>query len=300
MRNRFCESLVRQANNPDFVFLTGDLGFGALEPLQKVLGSRFINTGVAEQNMVGVAAGLAHEGMLPWVYSIAPFLYARAYEQIRNDIAMHRLPVVLVGNGGGYGYGAMGATHHALEDCALMATLSPMRVIVPAFQSDIPTITADLFHGESPAYLRLGRCEAPTSYDVPLYRPWRKLIDGNGPVIVTIGPLAGGYLSRFLNLDTSERPSLWLVGELPLKQIPPGLEETLRQVQKLMVIEEHQEVGSLGTMLCSLLFQRGITLQAYKHIFAKGYPSASYGSQQFHRQENGLSPDQVATACRGL
>ncbi len=102
------------------VFLTGDLGFMALEPLRDRLGDRFINCGVAEQNMVTVAAGLAKEGFDVWVYSIAPFCYARALEQIRNDVCLHGLPVRVLGNGGGYGYGVMGPTHHALEDYGIL------------------------------------------------------------------------------------------------------------------------------------------------------------------------------------
>src|SRR5205807_8814210 len=98
MRNAFCQSLVSQAERPEFVFLTGDLGFKALEPLRDALGSRFLNAGVAEQNMVSVAAGLARTGLRPWAYSIAPFVYARPFEQIRNDVCLHKLPGVLVGN----------------------------------------------------------------------------------------------------------------------------------------------------------------------------------------------------------
>ena len=97
MRNAFCQALVEAASRDEFVFLTGDLGFRALEPLREALGSRFINAGVAEQNMVSVAAGLARSGLRPWVYSIAPFVYARPFEQIRNDVCLHRLPVVLGG-----------------------------------------------------------------------------------------------------------------------------------------------------------------------------------------------------------
>src|SRR6185369_242613 len=126
MRNEFCEAMVALAPQPDFVFLTGDLGFKALEPLQQAAGPRFLNAGVAEQNMVSVAAGLAEEGFKPWAYSIAPFLYARPLEQIRNDLCLHRLPVKLVGNGGGYAYGVMGATHHALEDIGALRVLPNM------------------------------------------------------------------------------------------------------------------------------------------------------------------------------
>ena len=104
MRNVLCQALVAEASRADFVFLTGDLGYGALEPLRAVMGPRFINAGVAEQNMVSVAAGLTATGIRPWVYSIAPFVYSRALEQIRNDISLHDLPVRLVGNGGGFAW----------------------------------------------------------------------------------------------------------------------------------------------------------------------------------------------------
>ena len=137
MRDVFCRSLVSQAVDPRLVFLTGDLGFKALEPLREALSQRFINAGVAEQNMVSVAAGLAKLGLRPWVYSIAPFIYARPFEQIRNDVCLHKLPVILVGNGGGYGYGVMGSTHHALEDYGCLLTLPNLRVFVPAFDEDV-------------------------------------------------------------------------------------------------------------------------------------------------------------------
>src|SRR6185437_15512328 len=107
MRKQLCDSLVGRAQTSDMVFLTGDLGFMALEPLKAAMGDRFINAGVAEQNMVLVAAALAREGFDAWAYSIAPFCYARPFEQIRNDVCFHTLPVKLIGNGGGYGYGVM-------------------------------------------------------------------------------------------------------------------------------------------------------------------------------------------------
>ena len=140
MRQAFCNGLVQQALLPEFVFLTGDLGFKALEPLRDAMGPRFINAGVSEQNMVSVAAGLARSGMRPWTYSIAPFLYARPFEQIRNDVCFHDLPVILVGNGGGYGYGVMGSSHHALEDYGCLLTLPHLRAFVPAFDSDVSTM----------------------------------------------------------------------------------------------------------------------------------------------------------------
>src|SRR5215471_4345776 len=140
MRDIFCRALVANSTREEFVFLTGDLGFKALEPLRDRMGPRFINAGVAEQNMICVAAGLAKTGLRPWVYSIAPFLYARAFEQIRNDICFPSLPVVLAGNGGGYGYGVMGSTHHALEDYGVLLSLPNLHAFIPAFDPDVSAI----------------------------------------------------------------------------------------------------------------------------------------------------------------
>src|ERR1700691_2751123 len=159
MRQAFCSALLELAPNPAFVFLTGDLGFQALEPLRDEMGERFINAGIAEQNMVSVAAGLAKAGLRPWVYSIAPFLYARAFEQIRNDVCLHGMPVVLVGNGGGYGYGVMGSTHHAIEDYGALLSLQGMRVYLPAFDCDVKETIGYLMRANHPAYLRLGLSE---------------------------------------------------------------------------------------------------------------------------------------------
>lgn len=141
---------------PRCVFLTGDLGYGALENVRLALGNRFVNMGVCEQNMVSVAAGMAQQGLLPITYSIAPFAVFRPYEQIRLDVALHNLPVKVVGNGGGYGYGIMGASHHALEDLAVLSCLPNFLCMVPLCNSDVAGCCDALFRHPGPGYLRLG------------------------------------------------------------------------------------------------------------------------------------------------
>src|SRR3954471_9869465 len=132
MRKEFADGIIQlAAANDKLVFMTGDLGFMALEGVKDVLGDRFINAGVAEQNMATMAASLAYEGFLPFIYSISPFVTLRPYEQIRNDICLHNLPVKIIANGGGYGYGIMGSTHHNIEDIGSMRILPNMKVFVP-------------------------------------------------------------------------------------------------------------------------------------------------------------------------
>jgi len=229
MRKQLCDALVARAAKPEMVFLTGDLGFMALEPLQAALGSRFINAGVAEQNMVSVAAGLARQDFEVWVYSIAPFCYARPFEQIRNDITFHNLPVKLIGNGGGYGYGVMGPTHHAIEDYGVLLTLPNMSVYVPVFDEDMGAVIERASGSSRPAYIRMGRGESPRDFTVPDYSPWRQLTHGSGAVVIVVGPLAGTYIESFERIPSSHRPNLWVVAELPI-ELNPLPAELLTQI----------------------------------------------------------------------
>jgi transketolase len=288
MRDVFCQSLVRAASHEDFVFLTGDLGYAALEPLRDALGKRFINAGVAEQNMISMAAGLAHKGFRPWCYSIAPFIYARPFEQIRNDVCMHNLPVVLVGNGGGYGYGVMGATHHAIEDYGALLALTNMRCFVPAFDGDVTAMIDQLMVSPTAAYFRLGRSELPKGMEQPRYLNWRKLCVGGGATLLAVGPIVGGVLDAAQRMDERSRPSIWLVGELPLIDLPPEFTGDVARSQRLVVIEEHVLHGSVGQMVAHRLLLDGTSPKWFAHRTAQAYPSGRYGSQLFHRKESAL------------
>ncbi len=291
MRNAFCDSLVKHAGRPDFVFLTGDLGFSALEPLQRAAGDRFINAGIAEQNMVSVAAGLARQGLKPWAYSIAPFIYARPLEQIRNDVCLHDLPVTLVGNGGGYAYGVMGGTHHAIEDYGVLLSLQHLRVYVPAFGADVAAMVALLLEQQHPAYLRLGRDEKPAEVEVPAYAPWRRILGGRGATLLGAGPVIGGLLGPLQQLPEATRPRTWVVTELPIEPgtIPEPFLRDVRDSGHLVVVEEHVAHGGVAEMLGRALLLAGAGPRRLSHLCATGYRSGLYGSQKFHRAESGLT-----------
>ncbi len=293
MRNAVCQALVALSQRRRFAFLTGDLGFMALEPLREAMGELFINAGVAEQNMVSVAAGMASEGLPAWVYSIAPFAYARPFEQIRNDVCSHRLNVKIAGNGGGYAYGSMGATHHALEDYGAMLCLPHMRAYVPAFGLDVAPIVDKMADTPSPGYLRLGRCEKPAGFELPPYAGWRKILSGAGPVIAAIGPIAGGFIGKLAAMDEQKRPALWVVSELPLEHNPPpaGFAADVKKSGGLYVVEEHSAHGGLGEALARVLALAGGIPPRFGHFHAKGYLSGRFGSQQFHRKECGIDAD---------
>lgn len=298
MRKQLCDALKKRSANSKMVFLTGDLGFMALEPLRSAMGNRFMNAGVAEQNMVSAAAAMAKQDLEAWVYSIAPFCYARPFEQIRNDVCFHKLPVNIIGNGGGYGYGVMGPTHHAIEDYGVLLTLPNMTVFAPVFDEDVETVITRAGDSSSATYVRLGRGEPPQGYAVPAYAPWRQLCSGSGPVVVAVGPLAGTYIESFSEMPNSNRPNLWAVAELPIDQNP--LPETLQlQIAKsalLCVAEEHVQRGGFASELALHLAGLGIAIPRLVHLHAKAHHYERYGSQSYLRRQSHLDPQSVLSA----
>jgi transketolase len=303
MRKQLCDALVaRSAQKNDMVFLTGDLGFNALEPLKEAMGERFINAGVAEQNMVTVAAALAAQDLEVWIYSIAPFMYARPFEQIRNDICFHHLPVKLIGNGGGYGYGVMGPTHHAIDDYGALLTLPGMTAFVPTFNEDVEAVVALAGFGDGPAYLRMGLGEPPPGWTVPRYQPWRELTTGGGPTVVGVGPVAGTYIGCFEAMPADERPNLWVVGGLPLEQnpVPEKLLTKLGSSPRLVVVEEHVRQGSFASQLVLNLTERGCAPKRFTHLCARAHNYGRYGSQPFLRAQSGLDPTTMLSALASV
>ena len=302
MRNELCAALLERASSPNLVFLTGDLGFMTFEPLADALGERFINAGVAEQNMISVAAALAHQGFETWVYSIAPFCYARPFEQVRNDVALHDLPVKIVGNGGGYGYGVMGPTHHGIEDYGVLSTLPNVRIFTPVFEGDISEVVGRAAQASSPSYVRLGRGEQPPVFSVPAYAPWRQLTAGGGPAVVAVGALASAYVGAFEAVPQDRRPNLWAVAELPLSQNAPPA-ELLAQIASgaaLAVAEEHVRAGSFGADFALYLAQAGAVPRVFRHFCARAHESGVHGSQAFLRRRSGLDAASLIAALDTL
>lgn len=289
MRVEFARAIVELAKErEDLIFLSGDLGFMALEEVQACLGSRFVNTGVAEQNMVSVAAGLAASGYVPIVYSIAPFATMRPYEQIRINACLHNLPVKIVGNGGGYGYGIMGSTHHALEDVAIMRVLPHMRVYTPAFGHDVAKVVRKMLDQPGPSYLRLGKSVASYGESVAT-TPWagfQRVSRGNSLVVVGMGPVIENVLALLPELPPNTI-DLWSVGEFPICELPDEFASAVERTRRIMTIEEHYCSGGLAeNMAFHLVNFKNLK---FTPLFANGYESGSYGSQKWHQEENGLA-----------
>ncbi len=278
-------------NERRFIFLTGDLGFGALENVQAALQERFVNMGVCEQNMISVGAGLAQQGLMPLCYSIAPFAVFRPYEQIRVDLALHQMNVKIVGNGGGYGYGIMGATHHALEDIAVLSALQHFACFIPLCNSDVDGACAALFRYVGPSYLRLGFAVWPDDAgELEGFKPIRKLAGSRlarpKATIVGLGPVLLNVLPWILE---GAETDVFAVSQMPLVDLSDELLASLRASGLLWVIEEHRARGGLGEHLAARMAQQGVPFRLH-HTYAVGYPDGLYGSQSYHQTRSGLDP----------
>jgi transketolase len=236
------------------------------------------------------------------VYSIAPFCYARPFEQIRNDITFHNLPVKLIGNGGGYGYGVMGPTHHAIEDYGVLLTLPNMSVYVPVFDEDMDAVIARAGASPHPAYIRMGRGDPPKGYAIPAYEPWRQLTHGNGAVVITVGPLAGTYIEAFENMPAENRPNLWVVTELPIEHnpLPDELIAQIEQSSSLCVAEEHVRHSGFGSDLLLYLAEKNIAIRNFRHLYARAHHYERYGSQNFLRKQSALDVESMLATLMGL
>ena len=252
MRNKFIEELVVAArHNPKIALVVGDLGYSVIEPFADEFPERFINVGVAEQNMMGMAAGMASEGYHVVAYSIANFPTFRCAEQIRNDVAYHNLPVTVVAVGGGLAYGALGYSHHAVQDYALMRAMPNMLIAAPGDPIEVSAIMQYLVANPGPSYLRLGKAGEPNFHKkLTELEPgqWIKVRGGSDrQALLTTGAGLGIAMEWVKSHEYAHRSAysipIWSMKD-KIKQI-----ETLRKFVDVITIEDHLQDGGFGSWL---------------------------------------------------
>jgi transketolase len=294
MRKEFSSAIERIARQDDtVVFITGDLGYNALENVADALGPRFINAGVAEQNMVGMAAGMAYRGYKVFCYSIAPFAVYRCLEQFRNDVCLHKMPVFVVGNGGGYGYGIMGSTHHAIEDLACLSSLQNVNTYIPAFADEVDPMLDQIMAEARPAYLRLG-AGPQTPGGAATYGTFKHVVQAPNSLgtVVALGPVAANVLTALADPKLTDWFDVFTVTNLPL-DLPASLAHRWAG-KPLLIVEEHVSVGGLAGQLSVKLLAQGAVPSQFVSLSAQGYPNGLYGDQKYHQQLSGLDPTNIA------
>lgn len=258
MRNTFVKTLVEQAEKDDRIWcVTPDLGFSVLEPFAEKFPDRFLNTGIAEQNAVGIAAGLALSGKTVYVYSIIPFAVSRPYEQIKVDVAYMNTNVRIVGVGAGFAYGPAGATHHALDDIAIMRTLPNMAICCPGAVNEVEDIVRYSVWHNGPMYIRLGKGGEPRYENQVEFGRFSTVVDGQDfAIIATSNMLETAVVSAELFRKEGKNPlvlSAHTVKPLDVKKI----NELLNARMPIVTMEEHNVIGGLGSAVAEVIAQSG-------------------------------------------
>lgn len=292
MRRHVVDTLLELAAQDGRVFLlTGDLGYAVLEPFAERHPDRFLNVGVAEQNMVGIAGGLAESGFLPFAYSIAPFAALRPFEAFRNGAAAHGWPVRLLGVGGGFEYGTAGASHHALEDVALMRTLHDVDVFVPADGDQARAMLTAHATSPRPAYYRLGKVddEHVPGLDGSDTSGLQTIASGRDGLMLCMGPIAREAAAARTRL-AAEGLDLGLAVLATLAPAPrDALASLLATAPFVLTVEEHVGAGGLGSLVAEVIAERELGARLVR-AHAQG-SDGRVGSRAYLRKMHGLDAD---------
>lgn len=255
MRNTFIKELLRHARVKDnIVLIVGDLGFSVVEPFIEEFPDRFINAGVAEQNMTGIAAGMASEGYHVFTYSIANFPLFRCAEQIRNDIDYHNLPVTIVSVGGGLAYGNLGYSHHAVQDFSLIRSMPNMLIAAPGDPLEMEGCLDYLIDNPQPSYLRINKAGEPNLHSGrPKILPGELQIikhsDDSDKILLSTGATLN--LAHKIWCGKEKIKKNWAVGSLPMwgEKFRRTIKEELQKYTEIVTIEEHLLSGGFGSFL---------------------------------------------------
>jgi transketolase len=297
MRTAFINELILQARkNPNIFLVVGDLGFSVIEPFAEEFPDRYLNAGVAEQNMTTVAAGLASEGYHVFTYSIANFPTLRCFEQIRNDIAYHNLPVTVVAVGGGLAYGNLGYSHHAVQDIAVLRTLPNMNVLAPGDPGETRECVGWLAEHPGPSYLRIGKAGEKVLHDIRgiQHGPLRIRKGTSDIALISTGGILDETLAAAESLSQMEKTVA--VYSLPwLKPLDPQRLKSLTHYRCLVAVEEHLPEGGLAAAL-----REQLPNTVVHSVAVSESASGKVGSQSFLRKEAGVSSSHIAAVCRRL
>ncbi len=273
MRKAFSDTLVDVAKkNPKVIFLTGDLGFQVFDDFIAQFPTRYINVGVAEAQLVNTAVGLALEGWRPIVYSIASFVTARPFEQIRFGIAYHDLPIMVIGAGGGFTYAKAGVTHHAADDLALMGSLPGMALVVPGGPDELRELMPQMLKLKGPSYLRVGKFGEPEimhDSKIELGKA-RELVKGEKVAIITAGDIVSAIYPKLHELQAHGlKPSLYHFHTIkPFDRA--CLDEISKRHKIVVIIEESIPQGGLYHEACVWKTETNNNLR----IMRRGAPDA--------------------------
>lgn len=292
MRNTFLKTLVEEAEKDERIWcLTPDLGFSVLEPFIEKFPNRCLNVGIAEQNAIGIASGLALNGKIPYVYSIIPFAVSRPYEQIKVDVAYMNANVRIVGVGAGFSYGPSGASHHALDDIAIMRTLPNMAVCCPGCLNETEDLVRYSVKHQGPMYLRLGKGGEPRYDNQVEFGKLSTVIDGTDfAIIATSNMLERGYALTEQYHKEGKKPLLLSAHTIkPLDSLK--INELVNAGMPIVTMEEHNIIGGLASAVSEVIAVSGKGAK-FLPIGVRDVFSHFVGDRNFIAAETGIGTEQ--------
>lgn len=303
MRAAFVQTLCELASeDPRIVLLTGDLGYLALEPFKDAFPGRFFNAGVAEQNMVGVATGLAEAGFVPYVYSIVPFASLRTYEFIRNGPIHHRLPVRIVGVGGGFEYSTNGISHYGLEDIGVMRIQPGITVVAPADSLQTRSCFRVMKDLPGPVYFRIGKDDKKivpgldgrfSPDDVQIIREGKDLLL---LAMGSISPTVPGIAETLQSQGISATIGILSTFNPAPKQ---AILELVKAFPAVVTIEAHFINGGLGSLIAEVIAENVIPCRLHRCGVTRQLDGRT-GSLEFMHSQHNLSPEAIVNAGREI
>lgn len=255
MRAAFSETLVRLAkSDPNVLLLTGDHGYALFDDFRRECPAQYINAGIAEQNMVGMAAGLARAGFRPFVYGLSAFIPVRVVEQIKLDVAHDKLPVIFIGDGAGFVYSHLGTSHQSTEDIACTRTIPHLSVYSPADRFEVTACMEMAYHAKAPVYLRMGKSDRG---DVHVSVPQAKAGDllaakpGQDSEITFVA--TGALVRTAIDIATESYPDAAVWSVPFIKPIDAMQVAAICEQSRLIVaLEEHSVLGGLGSAIAEI------------------------------------------------
>lgn len=297
MRNSFINTLCEAAEENDDIFLLcGDIGYSVLEPFAKNFPDRFLNAGIAEQNMTQVATGLAREGFNVFCYSIGNFPTLRCIEQIRYDVCYHNANVKVVAVGAGYAYGPQGVSHHMTEDLSMMRAIPGMTICSPADANESKAAAIFMANHQGPGYVRLNKSGEPTVHELTKHLRltpgnFIPVRDGIGTLVLATGAIVHPILDELKNSGRD-----WALWSSPFigGYDPQLMAEIGRRFSRIVTIEEHQLNGGFGSSILeslSDLYTEGAfrAMPTVKRIAVPNIFIGVSGTQEYMRERAGLT-----------
>jgi transketolase len=289
-------------SDPRITMVLADIGYGEIEDFAAAFPDRYFNVGVAEQNMTGVACGVAMEGNIAVTYSIANFPTLRCLEQIRNDVCYHKANVKIVIIGGGLAYGALGVSHHSTEDLAIMRALPDMVVIAPADFAEAEAATRAMIAHDGPVYYRCGYKKEPDLHAGPIdFRIGKAITAREGSDVTLIGTGTITYRAfQAAQILQGAGIGARVVSMHTVKPIDrDAIVRAARETGGIVTVEEHNLSGGLGGAVAEVLAEEGIGVPFHRIALPDTYVHI-VGSHEWLLDRFGFSPPAIADAVAGL